>query len=182
MGSYTFLSFLLGMISIYFYCFTAWAVFRQWGGIKYTTRELLWLSLQKWPFVLTTGLLMVVLLILPMLCFVLPGLFLAVCWSMALYLVIFLDLNFLDALRTSYDMVIKQWFKVFLLFLGSLLIAGITELLLMLLTFWAPEPFTMVLISAVSLYFSVFWAVMFLHLYNYVYPPGQENSELTLQT
>lgn len=179
---YQIISWLVGLISMYFFCVNAWAVFRQWGGEPYSWGEVLRAALNKWPWVLGTALLMGLLLIIPYIVFIIPGIFLTVCWSMSLYFVVFLDLSFADALKASYNMVIRNWWTIFLLFLAGILITVFVGIVLSTLLFWAPDLLTFVLSTAVSAYFSVFYVVMFLHVYNYTYPPHNDEDEFILQT
>lgn len=176
--SYPFLTFLVGLINMLFFSFNAWAVFRMWGNEKYEVGELLQIAVKKWPWVLVTALLLVVLLILPFLFFVIPGIFLAVCWSMSLYFVLFLDLTFVDALKASYDMVIKKWWTIFLLILGAILTIILVSVLLGIMLFWAPDAIKFTVQTIVSAYFNVFWVVVFLHIYNYTYPPTEKEAGL----
>ena len=175
-------SWLLGLVTMYFFCVNAWAVFRQWGGEPYSWSEILRASLKKWPWVLATGLLLIILLIVPFLAFIIPGIFLLVCWSMSLYLVVFLDLTFLDAIKASYNMVIQNWWTVFLLFFIAVLITAFLGIILSTILFWAPNMVSFVLSTAVGAYFSVFYVVMFLHVYNYTYPPQNDEDEFILKT
>lgn len=172
--TYPFLTFLVGLINLFFFSFNAWAVFRMWGNEKYEVGELLSIALKKWPWVVATTLLLVVLLILPFLFFVIPGIFLAVCWSMSLYFVLFLDLTFVDALKASYDMVIKRWWTIFLLIVAVILTIIVVSVLLGILLFWAPDVVKFTVQTIVSAYFNIFWVVAFLHIYNHIYPPAEK--------
>lgn len=174
--NYPFLSFIVGLISILFFCFNAWAVFRMWGKEPYEVGDLLNRSVRKWPWVIATLLLMVVLLIPAFLFLVVPGIFLTVCWSMALYFVLFLDLTFIDALKASYDMVIKIWWTIFFLFLAGVLVMLLVSILIVVLFIWTPQPVSMIAQTVLSAYFNIFWVVAFLHVYNFTYPPAEEES------
>ncbi|MCE2495086.1 MAG: hypothetical protein J4F31_00630 [Flavobacteriales bacterium] len=167
------------LIGLAFFAVNSWAIFRFWGGQEVKTDELFRVAGKKWLPLFGTAFLVGILLIVPLLLFILPGLFLAVCWSMSLYFVLFLDLKYVDAITASYRMIIDKWWTVFLLFLSVFLMALFSGVVMGLLFFRTPAVVGYAAGNIVTRYFNIFLVVAFLHIYNYSYPPVEEDTDLS---
>lgn len=118
------LQFLEAIIGILAILAITWLVKTKLEGKNIGWRECLGKAFQKWPAAFGTNILKAVFLIGLFILLIVPGVIFSIYWLFVIYIVVFHDKAFIEALKHSREIVKGRWWKVF----GYSLVLGLISL------------------------------------------------------